>query len=217
VSCIYNGVDLGKFRPREGSRSQGQRLRLLGVGRVGPEKNLLNAIKGIARFGAEFGYVPEVSWAGQRDLTRAGHQYWTELETLLASLPAVRDQWRWLGVHTNVPALLRDCDALLHPSLYEGLPNAVCEALAAGCPVLASDVCDHPRLVADRVSGFLFDPVDPESIAVALGKFARLSTDERRSMGVSARAFAVSALGIESMVDKYEALFTQLTFQRARA
>jgi len=47
-------------------------------------------------------------------------------------------------------------DAFVHPSFYEGMPNVVCEALAAGLPVLVSDVCDHPLLVEKGVQGFLF-------------------------------------------------------------
>jgi glycosyltransferase involved in cell wall biosynthesis len=68
-------------------------------------------------------------------------------------------------------------DALIHPSLYEGLPNAVCEALAAGLPVLISNVCDHPLLVVEGERGFLFDPSDPLSIAMSIERAAALDAD----------------------------------------
>lgn len=212
VACICNGVDLERFRPEAPPETQtrsGQGLRLLGVGRIGPEKNLHNLIQALARFGKRFGYVPEVAWAGQRDTSRAGQRYCEQLDTLLASLPAVQRRWQWLGLQSDTAELLRGCDALIHPSLYEGMPNAVCEALAAGRPVLASAVCDHPLLVADGRRGFLFDPHSPDSIVTAIANLAELGADARRALGRNAREYAEAALGIERMVDRYQALFAE--------
>jgi glycosyltransferase involved in cell wall biosynthesis len=212
VACIYNGVDLEKFRPEALPETQtlsGQGLRLLGVGRIGPEKNLHNVIQALAHFAKRFGYLPEVAWAGQRDTSPAGQRYCEQLDTLLASLPAVQRHWQWLGLQTDVPELLRGHDALIHASLYEGMPNAVCEALAAGRPVLASAVCDHPLLVADGKRGFLFDPRSPDSIATAIANLAQLGPDARRALGRNAREYAEAELGLERMVDRYHALFAE--------
>jgi glycosyltransferase involved in cell wall biosynthesis len=217
VSCIYNGVDLNEFHPRERPQAPGRSMRLLGVGRIGPEKNLLNAIIALDSFGKRFGYVPEVNWAGERDRSRAGQKYWRQLEALLERLPSVGRVWRWLGVQTDVAELLHDHHALLHPSFYEGLPNAVCEALAAGRPVLTSNVCDHPHLVADGIRGFLFDPHVPESIVAALERLATLDAHGWRSLGQNARAFAAAELGTEVMVSRYEALFAGVVRSHVRA
>src|SRR5690606_21739605 len=93
-----------------------------------------------------------------------------EVDAALAA-EGVADRWRWLGRREDVPELMRAHDALVHPAFFEGLPNAVCEALASGLPVLASRVCDHPRLVGED-RGLLFDPGSPEDIAAALERFA---------------------------------------------
>lgn len=216
VSCIYNGVDLAKFSGEPTMSSPGRTLRLLGIGRVGPEKNLRNLMLGLARFGEQFGYVPEVSWAGSRNAGRAGLEYGERLDALLASLPTVQEHWHWLGLQSDVPALLRQHDALIHPSLYEGAPNAVCEALASGRPVLASDVCDHPLLVADAQRGFLFDPRDPGSIAAAIAMLAQVDNATWQSFGRNARAYALLELGIETMVGRYESLCGSLLAARER-
>ena len=50
------------------------------------------------------------------------------MEHLLEN-PEVNKNWEWLGEQRDVETLLADCDALLHVSLYEGLPNVVCESL----------------------------------------------------------------------------------------
>jgi glycosyltransferase involved in cell wall biosynthesis len=216
VSCILNGVDLEKFRPEQAAAVRGRQLRLLGIGRVGPEKNLLNLIAALARLESESGPLPEIDWAGSRDPSPAGRRYCDQVDAMLASLPGVQRRWRWLGLHKDVPALLHHHDALVHPSLYEGAPNAVCEALAAGKPVLASNVCDHPRLVADGKRGFLFDPRSAASIGAAIAKLADLDADTWRAFADDAREYAEAELGMERMVGQYEALFQSLLGGRAR-
>src|SRR6185437_11857337 len=105
VSCIYNGVDPGLFTAGRTQPVLGERLRLVAVGRIGPEKNALNLIRGLSLFHREVGYVPEVRWIGERDGTRAGKLYCEEVDALLESSPQVRRQWRWLRVESAVQAV----------------------------------------------------------------------------------------------------------------
>jgi glycosyltransferase involved in cell wall biosynthesis len=130
-------------------------------------------------------------------------------------LPEISTRWHWLGEQLDMPSLLRRHDALIHPSLYEGLPNAVCEALAAGLPVLISNVCDHPRLVVEGERGFLFNPNDPQSIAASIEKAALLDTGGWLALSRNARRYAEAHLGVANMVDAYERLFINLTARRA--
>ncbi len=216
VSCIYNGVDVDRFRPRAASVRPPQALRelqLIGVGRVGPEKNILNLIRALELLHEEVGEVPAMSWAGPHDDSVAGRAYRRQIDQLLAAAPAVRRRWQWLGRQPDVAALLHRHHALVHPSSYEGLPNVVCEALAAGLPVLVSDVCDHPVLVADGERGFLFDPNEPESIARAVAKLAGIDTTRWADLSRNARTYAVASLGTDRMVAEYESLFDSLTGQ----
>jgi glycosyltransferase involved in cell wall biosynthesis len=105
-----------------------------------------------------------------------------------------------------VAALLQGCDALVLPSLWEGLPNVVCEALASGVPVLASAVSDNPQLVPDGENGFNFSAESIEAIAEGILRFTALNHGEREAMGRRARAFAERELGLSAYVDKYERL-----------
>jgi glycosyltransferase involved in cell wall biosynthesis len=214
VSCIYNGLDPGPFATDRAIPESGERLRLVAIGRIGPEKNALNLIRGLELFHREVGYVPEVSWVGERDGGRAGKRYCQRVDELLESSPEVRKRWRWLGVETDVPRLLREHHALIHPSFYEGLPNVVCEALAAGMPVLVSNVCDHPRLVADGERGFLFDPAQPGSIAAAIKRLVKLSKDDWRKLSRNARRYAEENLNVEKMITAFENLFVRLLAHR---
>ena len=96
------------------------------------------------------------------------------------------DQFALLGTRYDVPAILSRCDAACHPSLAEGLPNAVMEAMAARLPVVATAVGGVPELVADGRTGFLAPPGDAARLADRL--LAVLADPERaRAMGAEGR------------------------------
>lgn len=204
IVTIYNGYPLPLDRSSELHPSAG--LSLLVIGRIGPEKNGLMLIEALSLFHRKHGYVTRVSWVGKQDERPAGLTYRRRMDDLLEQYPEVQRQWRWLGERSDVPELLEQHYALIHPSLYEGLPNVVCEALVAGRPVLISNVCDHALLVAEGERGFLFDPHDPQSIADAIERLATLSREKWLQLCANARRYAEESLGVDRMVRDYEAL-----------
>jgi glycosyltransferase involved in cell wall biosynthesis len=209
VSTIYNGVELEKF-PLDPNRPLGD-LRLLIVGRLDRGKNIVTLLEALQLFHDTHGWVPQVSWAGRRDrVTAADRAYCQRVDELLNSLPEVRRRWHWLGERSDVSKLLREHHALIHPTLHEGLPNVICEALAAGRPVLASDVCDNGLLVSEGERGFLFDPKSPESIVDAIDRLLALSDEEWVRMSKAARAYAEIVLSRDRFVAEYENLFVEL-------
>lgn len=210
VSCIYNGLDLHSFDPQPLPETNEAGLTLLGVGRVGPEKNQLNLIQAMCLLQDNGRPVPHVSWAGRLDGSSRGQVYFARIQELLAKRPDVAARWSWLGERSDIAQLLAEHQALIHPSLYEGLPNVVCEAMAAARPVLVSRVCDHPVLVEEGQRGFLFDPADPRAIAQAIDRFGSLPHSERLVLARNARAHADENLGVSAMASAYEALFIRL-------
>ena len=216
TSCIYNGIDTAALRAAPRSLpGPGEPLRLLGVGRIGPEKNLVNLLRALALLDAGDGAACEVSWVGEPDESPAGVRYRREIDAHLESLPGLRQRWHWLGVRSDIPAVLREHHALIHPSLYEGLPNVVCEALASGMPVLISNVCDHPSLVTEGERGFLFDPLAPESMAAAIVRLRGLSEAAWRSFSDNASRYAAETLDTQRMTAEYEKLFVSLLAGRS--
>lgn len=103
----------------------------------------------------------------------------------------------------KIHEVMSQADAVLLPSFCEGLPNAVCEGMALGKPILMSDVCDARNLVQDGSNGFLFNPHSPDSIADAIRRFAKLSHEERNRMGDAGRAKAEKLFDVETVADRY--------------
>jgi glycosyltransferase involved in cell wall biosynthesis len=213
LRTITNGVDLERFCPAA-SRTVAEVppegvLELLAVGNIVENKNVCGLIKALMALRRTNRLNVRVRWAGKRSKTLAGQQLFARAERMLTE-NALAGSWEWLGERTDIPELLRSHDALIHPSFYEGMSNAICEALACGRPVLASDVCDHRNLVQDGRTGFLFDPTSPEDMAAAIHRFGCLSPSARERAGLLARQFAEAALGQDDFADAYEGLFNEL-------
>jgi glycosyltransferase involved in cell wall biosynthesis len=206
TTTIYNGYPLRP--PSRVAVDETSPLRLLVIGRVGPEKNALRLMEALRVLHERRGEVPHIAWAGNQDGRPAGLAYRRELERRLDLHPEVKEHWTWLGERSDIPELLGAHHALIHPSLHEGLPNVVCEALLAGRPVLASRVCDHPRLVEEGSRGFLFDPKDANSIADAIERMYEVSPEQWAALSANARRYAEENLGIDRLVSAYESLLT---------
>jgi glycosyltransferase involved in cell wall biosynthesis len=79
-----------------------------------------------------------------------------------------KDRVVFLGHRRDVPELLASCDVFVLPSLYEGLPVSVLEAMASGRPVIATKVGGTDEAVKDGVTGLLVPPADPTALAQAI-------------------------------------------------
>jgi glycosyltransferase involved in cell wall biosynthesis len=96
----------------------------------------------------------------------------------LAQSLGLGDRVVFLGYRGDIPALLAACDLVVLPSLYEGLPLSLLEAMAAGKPVIASRIGGVDELVANDENGLLVEPGDPHALAEAIR--ALLADPERR-------------------------------------
>jgi glycosyltransferase involved in cell wall biosynthesis len=76
----------------------------------------------------------------------------------------------FLGYRQDIPDLLSICDMMVLPSLYEGLPLSILEAMAAGKPVIATNIGGTNEAVIDGETGLLVPPADPPALAAAIRK-----------------------------------------------
>ena len=116
----------------------------------------------------------------------------------------LEDSVEFLGDRSDVERLLADADVFVLASYaVENLPFAVLEAMAAGLPVVATDVGALAELVRDGVTGALVPARDPEALAGAVtGLLA--DSDRARALGLAGRAHLQAEFGYDDFVARIE-------------
>lgn len=119
------------------------------------------------------------------------------------------------GVVRDPAAHLRQGDIFVLPSRYEGFPNALAEAMAAGVAVVACDCPSGPRqLIRHGVDGLLVPPGDPEALAAAL---QRLMANPQERQRLAARApEVVRRFPAEEILATWEQLCSEVVTERSR-
>lgn len=98
-------------------------------------------------------------------------------------------------------------DIFVLPSLWEGMPNVILEAMANGLPVVATEVGDNKELIADN--NFLVKPGDPERLKRAILKLKNMSEKEKNKIGKKNRMRVNEEFTFKKMVRKYEELYSR--------
>ncbi|MBN1481249.1 glycosyltransferase [candidate division KSB1 bacterium] len=120
----------------------------------------------------------------------------------------LQDNFVLLGFRHDVPDLLPLLDVFVLPSLYEGLPNVVLEAMACGLPVVATPVDGTKEAVIDGETGFLVPERDPDQLAQKLLEV--ISNDDLKlKLGLAGRRRVEDYFSLEGQVQRFEELYTQ--------
>jgi glycosyltransferase involved in cell wall biosynthesis len=130
------------------------------------------------------------------------------LQTAAQQLPCA-NRVLFLGDQQEITRLLAGVDMLVLPSLWEGLPNVVLEAMAAGLPVVATAVGGTPELITPNETGLLVPPRDPFALAHALVQLLD-DAELAQRMGENGRQRVAEQFAIERMVEQTEALYNRL-------
>jgi glycosyltransferase involved in cell wall biosynthesis len=133
IRRVDNGIDTSRYRPRAGA-SNANRASYLQIGtaaRLSPEKNLGLLVRAV-------GECRDRGLEIRLDIVGDGPQR-AELDALVAKLGLAREI-RFAGCLDSLEDWYPGLDAFVLPSLREGMPISILEALACGCPVIASDV-----------------------------------------------------------------------------
>jgi glycosyltransferase involved in cell wall biosynthesis len=161
IRLIHNGVDTAAFE-----RAPDPRLRasLVGVGegplivttaRLAHQKGLVYLLEAASS-------LPGVTFAIVGDGPQRG-----ELEGLANSL-GLNGRVHFVGQQTDIGAWLASADIFVLPSLFEGMPLSVLEAMAAGLPVVATDVGGTNEIIENEESGLLVAPANSAALGQAI-------------------------------------------------
>lgn len=207
LTVITNGIETDRF---QSPIDKGAKRRALGLppqgliiglnARLTPQKGVTHLLQALPAILRRFADVTVVV-AGEGDLLPA-------LEAEADAL-GVAAHVHFLGLRTDVEELLQLYDVYVSPSLWEGLPMSLLEAMAAGCPIVASDVGGVSTALRHRVSGTLVAPRDPSALAAALTELLA-DPDLRRRYSLAARKDAIDRFSAAAMTRRYERLYMRL-------
>lgn len=124
------------------------------------------------------------------------------------SIQDLKDKIFLVGHKENAADYIPLFDCLVLPSLWEGMPNVVMEAMAQNIPVVATNVGGVPELIEDGKNGFIVKSGDINSLVNGLKKMIRLSPTERQVMGKHGLEHLRTNFTFEKMVSSYENLYT---------
>ena len=123
------------------------------------------------------------------------------------------DRLRLLGTRDDVPDLLAAADAFVLPSLFEGLPIVLLEAMQLGLPLVATDVCGTSELLRDRLHGRLIPLGHITRLAEALVELLQ-DTEQARRLGAAARAHVEREFSAARMARETAAIYEEVLAEK---
>lgn len=220
VRLIYNGIDPGRFATGEARVARRRAVRaelglhdddlvLTCVANLFPYKGHADLLAAMAMLGGDRSTRPTLLLVGRDAGARAA------LEAQSAQL-GLTAKVRFLGERGDVPNLLAASDIGVLASHEEGFSNAVIEGMAAGLPMVVSDVGGNAEAVTDGECGLVVPAHEPAALANAL---ALLVDDPGRrcAMSEAARHRVAAAFSLDACVAAYETLYEELWDRRRAA
>lgn len=211
MSVIRNGVDVEHFaagNPVLKKELGLTKQQIIGyVGRFSPEKGPEQLLEAAARVLAD---NENVFFVLVGDGPQRG-----ELEDKCRSL-GIASKVAFPGIRADMPDVYASFDILALPSLDEGLPMTVLEAMAARCPVVATSVGGVPTLVADGLTGLLVPPSQPAALAKALTSLLG-NSQLRSNLAQSGYQLVCEQYSVAAMVERYLELYAEAARVRGRS
>jgi glycosyltransferase involved in cell wall biosynthesis len=209
IRFMPNGLDLAAFPcdPVERVRLRKElacddRFVWLAVGRFRVQKDYPNMLRAFAAASADRPERSVLLIAGSGPTEHEARQ--------LAEALKLNDRVRFLGIRTDVPALMNMADAFLLSSAWEGMPLVLQEAAASKLPIVATDVGGNREVALDGKSAFLVPARDASALAGAMRRMTDLSPEQRLAMARAGFDHVVSHYDIDRVLDRWESIYQEM-------
>lgn len=200
ITTITNFTDTSHFTPADSTVDTKMR-KVVTVARIAPQKNILNYLEAIKMLKNE-SYTSKVhfDWYGSAHVGQEayGEQCYNKRKEL-----EIENIMDFHSESSEIVKKYRSSDIFCLPSIYEGFPNVVCEAMSCGKPIACSRVCDNPTIVQEGENAVLFDPSDIKSIYQGLKQVIDSPQETLAEWGKKSRDIAEQMFSQEAFVHKY--------------
>jgi L-malate glycosyltransferase len=199
VSVIYNGIDVDKFTPAAGA-SNGRPVVTMVANLRHDVKNIPMLLR-LARRAKDSGRNIKFRIAGEGPLE-------DDLKAMAAEL-GVNSAIEFVGRCSDVPGLLRQADLCVLTSSAEGFSNALLEYMAAGKPIVTTDVGAAREVIRDGRNGFIVAPDDDAAMFERLAQLVD-DADRRQAIGLAARVSVEQKFTREAQLTAITTLYDDL-------
>ncbi len=210
IEVVHCGVDTEAFHPGRDSLQKNLGSKVLFVGNIALNKGIKTTIDAVLRLRSSFPNLKlQILGKGDDGLVddlkaRVRSESAEECVEFCGFVP--RDE---------LPGYYREADVFCSPAAYEGgVANVYLEAMASGCPVIASAAGAAREAVVDEETGFIVPPGDVESVAFALRRILDDSS-LRRQMGRNARKHIEQYFAMDRYIDRVYAVYRR-AIERSR-
>lgn len=204
VHPIINFVDVNRFSPSV-EPVRNDILRIVTVARYTQQKNVLTYLKAIRKV-KDLDLKVHFDWYGDK---KHNAEYYVEIEKEYRRLN-IADYLTLHESNRKIEEEYRKADIFCLPSLFEGYPNVVAEAMSCGVPVLCSRVYENPYIVEEGENGYLFDPQNVDEMVDAIKKMIAQTPMERQEMGKRNRELCLKRNTEEAFLKSYVELIEKL-------
>lgn len=204
IRVIHNGIDLRRYEAKGVSRQVRKELGIKeGQPVIGTVGNLF-AVKGQSYLLRACRIVASAFPNFVLLVAGEGEQL-SFLEKEATSL-GIASNVKFLGFRSDIPSILEAMDVFILPSLSEGLPLSVLEALALQIPVVATNVGGIPEVIEEGVTGYLVPPRNPEALADNILSLLR-HPEVAINIGRAGRRKMEKSFRLEKMIKDYQSLY----------
>jgi UDP-glucose:(heptosyl)LPS alpha-1,3-glucosyltransferase len=216
IQVINNFIDLEKFQPPTPAQRRDARalyglapddVALILPGRLAIQKHQLGlglALGNLKRAGKLSSKIKLLLAGRKRD------KAYSRIVPAWFAAQGITAHVTYLDPVKQVDGLYHAADALVMPSLYEGLPNAVLEAHACALPAVVSHAANRDSIVIDGSTGYEVPTLNHTALTIAIGKIIAHSDAERRAMGVRGRTHVAARFNPERIQHETTALYDTL-------
>jgi glycosyltransferase involved in cell wall biosynthesis len=203
INLIYNGVNLDEFTKPEITQNiraqfdiKEDEVVLANIGRICRQKGqiyLIEALPFVLKSFTKFKLL--LVGAGSKE------------EILMKRIKelGIEDKVIFTGFRNDIPSILNMIDFVVHTALYEGCPWIIIETMAAGKPIVSSNIDSVAEIMVDGETGYLAEDKNPEDIAAKILKM--INNPERDKMGEKGRKIVEAKFTFDEKIDRIEELY----------
>lgn len=200
VKTITNFVDIDYFKS-EKTRVRKEIPEIVVVASIWSSKNTLGFIEAVKLLRDEGGRFI-INWYGRSE---ANIGYFNECQEKIKEYQ-LEDCIKLKEKSSKIKDIYLRADYFCLPSFYEGTPNALCEAISCGLPVICSDVCDNSIYVREGENGFLFNPQSIQSMWDKISQMLAIGDETYADYCCKSRKLAEELLSEQRFFSEYKTL-----------